>query len=182
MTTQPIENEQAKTVKSQKSFMYRRLMAEARGFSLEIDEHLSAPDKPWGSYIRLKEKSLPAFIGAYWASSPVKVNVGNNKLDPKILLVAPGSRLSLQYHCRRREYWRVLAGPVKIILGPDGTTLQEATYNTGDTVEIPCGHWHRIAGLAGWSVLAEIWEHTDPENPSDEEDIIRVEDDFSRTT
>jgi hypothetical protein len=29
-------------------------------------------------------------------------------------------------------------------------------------------------------LVAEIWQHTDPENPSDEDDIVRVSDDFGR--
>jgi len=29
-------------------------------------------------------------------------------------------------------------------------------------------------------VLAEIWQHTDAQNPSDENDIVRVQDDFGR--
>jgi mannose-6-phosphate isomerase len=29
-------------------------------------------------------------------------------------------------------------------------------------------------------LIAEIWQHTDSENPSDEDDIIRVSDDFGR--
>jgi mannose-6-phosphate isomerase len=29
-------------------------------------------------------------------------------------------------------------------------------------------------------VVAEIWQHTDADYPSDEEDIIRVQDDFGR--
>lgn len=167
---------------SQKTFLYKRLLAEAVGFGLTIDQSLSAPDTPWGSYIRMTEGSLPAFIDAYWSDMAEEIAAGTHRLDPKLLLIAPASRLSLQYHQRRHEHWRVLAGPAKIILGPDGTTLQEKVFNTGETVEIPCGYWHRIAGLSGWSVVAEIWEHTNPENPSDEEDIIRVEDDFSRKT
>lgn len=167
--------------KLQKAFLYRRLMAEAQGFGLEVDEELSAPDRPWGSYIRLTEASLPRFINAYWYDLTDELDSsGDHRLDPKILLVAPGSRLSLQYHHRRREMWRILAGPVKIVLGPDGTSLHEAIYHTGETIEIPCGYWHRITGLSGWSVLAEIWDHTDVNNPSNEEDIVRVEDDFRR--
>lgn len=167
---------------SLKHFLYKRLIAEVRGFGLELDEAQSAPDKPWGSYLRISEHSLPAYIDAYWSDMKAKIKTGDSRLDPKLLLVAPGARLSLQYHHRRSEKWRVLSGPVKIVLGPDGTTLEENVYNAGDTAEIPCGYWHRIAGLSGWSVVAEIWEHTNPENPSDEEDIVRVEDDFSRNT
>ena len=39
---------------------------------------------------------------------------------------------------------------------------------------------HRLIGLDGWGIVAEIWRHTDAENPSDEDDIVRVQDDFGR--
>jgi hypothetical protein len=39
---------------------------------------------------------------------------------------------------------------------------------------------HRLVGLSEWGVIAEIWIHTDPQNPSNEEDIIRLQDDFGR--
>ena len=35
-------------------------------------------------------------------------------------------------------------------------------------------------GLDETSVVAEIWQHTDATHPSDENDIIRVQDDFGR--
>ena len=35
-----------------------------------------------------------------------------------------------------------------------------------------------LIGLDNYSIVAEIWQHTDKNNPSDEEDIIRVQDDF----
>ncbi|NBV85915.1 MAG: phosphoheptose isomerase, partial [Verrucomicrobia bacterium] len=31
-----------------------------------------------------------------------------------------------------------------------------------------------------WGIVAEIWLHTDPSAPSDENDIIRLDDDFGR--
>lgn len=167
----------------QKALLYRRMMAELAGFGLSVDESLSAPERPWGAYIRLPESALDGFLSAYWPDiKSTFTAVGDLHLAPKILMVSPGSRLSLQYHHRRQEYWRVLAGPIKIVLGADGATLQEFEYNAGDVIKIPCGYWHRIAGLNGWGVIAELWEHITPENPSDEEDIVRVEDDFSRKT
>jgi hypothetical protein len=30
------------------------------------------------------------------------------------------------------------------------------------------------------AIIAEIWQHTDAAQPSDEEDIVRVQDDFGR--
>jgi hypothetical protein len=29
-------------------------------------------------------------------------------------------------------------------------------------------------------LVAEIWQHTDPDHPSNEDDIVRVQDDFGR--
>jgi mannose-6-phosphate isomerase len=29
-------------------------------------------------------------------------------------------------------------------------------------------------------MISEIWQHTDAENPSNEDDIVRVQDDFGR--
>jgi len=29
-------------------------------------------------------------------------------------------------------------------------------------------------------LVAEIWQHTDPKHPSNEEDIVRLQDDFGR--
>jgi hypothetical protein len=37
-----------------------------------------------------------------------------------------------------------------------------------------------LIGLEGWGVVAEFWQHTDPDYPSDEDDIVRVQDDYSR--
>ena len=29
-------------------------------------------------------------------------------------------------------------------------------------------------------MVSEIWQHTDPNNPSDENDIVRISDDYGR--
>jgi len=42
------------------------------------------------------------------------------------------------------------------------------------------GERHRLIRLDSWGVVAEIWQHTDKEEPSDEDDIIRLQDDFGR--
>jgi hypothetical protein len=44
------------------------------------------------------------------------------------------------------------------------------------------GERHRLIGLENWGVVAEFWQHTDPEHPSDEDDIVRVQDDYKRST
>ena len=41
------------------------------------------------------------------------------------------------------------------------------------------GERHRLIGLEDYGIVAEIWQHTDSVH-SDEEDIVRVQDDFKR--
>lgn len=39
---------------------------------------------------------------------------------------------------------------------------------------------HRLVGLDNDAIVAELWCHTDLNNPSDEDDIVRVSDIYSR--
>ena len=39
---------------------------------------------------------------------------------------------------------------------------------------------HRLVGLTSWGVIAEFWQHTDASNPSNEDDIVKIEDDYFR--
>ena len=50
----------------------------------------------------------------------------------------------------------------------------------GDQIKLEKGERHRLIGLEDYSVLAEIWQHTDPNNPSDENDIVRLSDEYGR--
>ena len=52
-------------------------------------------------------------------------------------------------------------------------------YYAGSQLKLNQGVRHRLVGLDDYAVVAEIWQHTD-KVPSDEEDIIRVQDDFGR--
>ncbi|MEY3421855.1 MAG: hypothetical protein RIR48_2155, partial [Bacteroidota bacterium] len=49
-----------------------------------------------------------------------------------------------------------------------------------ETLVLKQGERHRLIGLNDWGIIAEIWKHTKPEHPSDEEDIVRLQDDFGR--
>jgi mannose-6-phosphate isomerase-like protein (cupin superfamily) len=163
-----------------KNWLYRRAIAEARGFGLVVLEEYSSSERPWGAYLRIAEESLECFYNAYWQGVEVPGVRKGLKLDPKILLVAPGARLSLQYHHRRSEHWRVLDCAVKVVMGNDADSLEEKVFKAGDVLRLPCGTWHRLAGMGSWGRIAEIWEHVDMENPSDEMDIVRVQDDYGR--
>ena len=50
----------------------------------------------------------------------------------------------------------------------------------GESTFLPEGMRHRLVGLDEWGKVAEIWIHTDEGAPSNEEDIVRLEDDFGR--
>ena len=53
------------------------------------------------------------------------------------------------------------------------------SFTQGDQVKLGQGERHRLIGLTDYGIVAEIWQHTE-KVPSDEEDIVRVQDDFKR--
>ena len=56
----------------------------------------------------------------------------------------------------------------------------DVSMKIGELVILDKGERHRLLGKDNWGVVAEIWMHTDPQNPSDEEDIVRLQDDYAR--
>jgi mannose-6-phosphate isomerase len=101
-------------------------------------------------------------------------------LSPKILIVAPDKRLSWQYHHRRAEIWRVIQGQAGVVTSDTDEEGALQVLNVGDTITLQQGERHRLIGLSDYAVIAEIWQHTDANHPSDEDDIVRVQDDFGR--
>lgn len=137
-------------------------------------------ERPWGGFFVIDNTSLITFINHFFPGVDVKKNGKKQVLSPKILLVQPEKRLSWQYHHRRSEVWKIVDGPVGIIISDDDSQTDVRSYNPGDVVTIEQGQRHRLVGLEDWGVVAEIWQHTDSSHPSDEHDIVRLEDDFGR--
>ncbi|MEA5256756.1 phosphoheptose isomerase [Arcicella aquatica] len=138
--------------------------------------------RPWGGFFVIDETQAPAFAAKYFPHLEMSEIQITNKLSPKILVVAPEKRLSWQYHFRRAEIWKVIAGTtvgVKIS-DTDEESDEVKVLESGSFIQMDTGERHRLIGLGGWGIVAEIWQHTDPENPSDEEDIVRLQDDFGR--
>ena len=96
------------------------------------------------------------------------------------MIVKPNARLSCQYHNRRAEIWRIYKGTAGIITSDSDEENEMKEYNEGAQIILKQGERHRLIGLSETSVIAEIWQHTDAAHPSDEDDIIRVQDDFGR--
>ena len=53
-------------------------------------------------------------------------------------------------------------------------------FSKGSLITLKQGERHRLIGLNDFGVIAEIWQHTDVNNPSDENDIVRIQDDYGR--
>ncbi len=137
-------------------------------------------NRPWGGFFVIDESQAQQFANIYFDGLEIDQLKISGKLSPKILLVAPHKRLSWQYHHRRAEIWQVIKGVVGVITSDTDKEGELKTYHPGEVITLKQGERHRLVGLDDWAILAEIWQHTDPLNPSDEDDIVRVQDDFGR--
>ena len=125
----------------------------------------------------IDESQSKEFISKFISNEELKIK---NKVSPKILIVNPNSRLSWQYHYRRKEIWKVFKNEVGVIKSTDNNETEMKIFNVGDVIVIQKEERHRLIGLSDFGIVAEIWIHTDPVNPSDENDIVRLQDDYSR--
>lgn len=154
---------------------YEKLLANSNFTIVAFDK-----DRPWGGFFVIAEDQAQDFANAYFDGLDVATLKIGGPLSPKILVVAPKQRLSWQYHHRRAEIWRVIQGQAGIKRSVTDTEGELEILNVGDTVTLQQGERHRLIGLEDYAVIAEIWQHTDANHPSDEEDIVRVQDDFGR--
>lgn len=139
--------------------------------------------KPWGAYVRIDSEQADEFVGEFFPGlTPIQARLGvkTAELSPKILIVSPGQRLSWQYHNRRAERWAFLT---------DGRYYKSASDEQGKPVSVTAGHViqfakgerHRLAGVEdSYTIVAEIWQHVDKNDLSDEDDIVRLADDYNR--
>jgi mannose-6-phosphate isomerase-like protein (cupin superfamily) len=106
-------------------------------------------DRPWGRFEKFHENKVSTV---------------------KLIYIIPNHRLSLQYHVRRNEFWRIISGTAEVEI--DGQTF---SVKEGDNITIDSKSQHRIKALSnGCTVLEISYGHFD------EADIVRIEDDFNR--
>ena len=151
-------------------------MLEQLGFT--IVKHDS--ERPWGGFYVIDEAQAPQFAAHYFPDENLDALRITEKLSPKLLMVAPGKRLSWQYHHRRAEIWKCIGGTVAVATSDSDKEQEQHILQVGDIIKLYQGKRHRLIGLGGWGIVAEIWQHTDAKNPSDEDDIVRLQDDFGR--
>jgi len=156
---------------------YSKIKNELQNLGFEItNEDLN---RPWGAFFCINENQAQAFSDFFFGGLDVDKLKINGKLSPKVLMVKPNVKLSWQYHNRRAEIWQVYKGVVGVIQSPTDRQGPIEIFNPGDQIKLQQGIRHRLVGLKHFGVVAEIWQHTDPV-PSDEDDIIRIQDDFGR--
>ena len=151
---------------------------EVKGFGFEIIE--KDFERPWGGFLVIDEDQAEEFIIKFFDGIDIENLKIGGKLSPKILIVKPNSKLSWQYHNRRVEIWRVYKGKVGVSRSMNDKQNSKIILNQKDQIKLKQGERHRLIGLDDYAVISEIWQHTDPENPSNEDDIVRIFDDYGR--
>ena len=106
-------------------------------------------DRPWGKFEKFHE---------------------NKPCTVKLIYVNPNSRLSLQYHNKRSEFWKIVFGTAYLQLDDNSLVLRE-----GQTIEIPNKARHRVEAKEAKCIILEI-----SYGIFDENDIVRLEDDYQR--
>lgn len=107
--------------------------------------------RPWGKYIKFHQEP------GIWV---------------KRIEVNPGGRLSLQKHSHRSEKWIIVAGEGLAVVND-----KDIPVSKGTVIDVPLGAVHRI-GNTGTVPLVMI--EVALGDPLTEEDIIRLQDDYSR--
>ena len=137
-------------------------------------------NRPWGGFLVIDETQSNKFIEYFFKNLDMNLITKGLKLSPKILIVKPLSRLSWQYHFRRSEIWKVFEGEVAVVRSDNDNEQPKNIFSKGSLITLKQGERHRLIGLNDFGVIAEIWQHTDVNNPSDENDIVRIQDDYGR--
>jgi mannose-6-phosphate isomerase len=137
-------------------------------------------NRPWGGFFVIDEQQAAAFAGHFFPEvRPDDLKIGG-KLSPKILVTQPGKRLSWQYHHRRAEIWKLVGGTAGVATSATDEQGPVKELKTGEIIRLVQGQRHRLVGTDNWGMVSEIWQHTDAGHPSDEDDIVRLQDDFGR--
>ena len=114
-----------------------------------LKSKLFQEERPWGNFRQFTHNDLSTV---------------------KILFIKKGEAFSLQYHNKRKEFWRVLSGTPKITVGEVVVKAKK-----GDEFEILPKINHRIHSIYSNTEVLEI-----SFGEFDEQDIIRLEDKYGR--
>ena len=158
------------------SRFYENIKSEVKnlGFSIIHEDF----NRPWGGFFQIDQRQSQKFVHTLISK---EINVNSLKISPKILIVEPNQRLSWQFHNRRKEIWKVYRNEIGVIRSLTNFENDLIIKKEGEVIHFDNKERHRLVGLDKIGVVAEIWIHTDLNNPSDENDIVRISDDYKRT-
>jgi mannose-6-phosphate isomerase len=166
------------SIETNKSTIFEAIAKELKKLNFTVIQQDES--RPWGGFFVIDESQASAFSAHFFPHLSFSDIQLTNKLSPKILVVAPQKRLSWQYHFRRAEIWRVEAGPVAVKTSQTDEQGDTQVLENGSFIKLEKGERHRLMGLDNWGIVSEIWQHINPDEPSNEEDIVRLQDDFGR--
>jgi mannose-1-phosphate guanylyltransferase / mannose-6-phosphate isomerase len=119
---------------------------------VELTELPATIHRPWGTYATLKQE---------------------DGYQVKRITVAPGQKLSLQYHHKRAEHWLVTQGHAIVQVGDE-----EFETGPGEYRYIPLGEKHRLTNIGDSElVLVEVQVGS----YLGEDDIVRLDDIYGRS-
>lgn len=95
---------------------------------------------------------------------------GGDGFKVKIIEIAPGGELSLQYHRHRKEFWTVTKGSGTVTVG-----TREIAASAPAHFEIECGEVHRAKSEEGMTFVEVQYGDV-----LSEDDIVRLEDKYNR--
>ena len=158
------------------SRFYENIKSEVKnlGFSIIHEDF----NRPWGGFFQIDQRQSQKFVHTFISK---EINVNSLKISPKILIVEPNQRLSWQFHNRRKEIWKVYRNEIGVIRSLTNFENDLIIKKEGEVIHFDNKERHRLVGLDKIGVVAEIWIHTDLNNLSDENDIVRISDDYKRT-
>lgn len=107
--------------------------------------------RPWGSYTILEE---------------------GPRFKIKRIEVKPEASLSLQMHHHRSEHWIVVSGMAKVVNGD-----RELFVGPNESTYIPAGHLHRLENPG---ILDLVMIEVQSGEYLDEDDIVRIQDNYGR--
>mgnify|MGYP001181108012 FL=1 len=113
---------------------------------------------------------MTSFHERPWGTYEVLLDEPNYKV--KRIVVNPNQKFSLQYHERRSEFWTIVSGYGTVIIDEAATPATPGTF-----WYIPRNAIHRAS--AGEDELVFIETQI---GECDEDDIIRIQDDYGRVT
>ena len=118
---------------------------------------------PWAFEVRRVEK--PWGYELIWALT--------DDYCGKLLFVAAGQSLSLQFHRRKDEAWLVHSGRARLELGRAGEgALKEEVVTPGSAFHFAPGTVHRVTALEDTTILEVSTPQLD--------DVVRLEDAYGR--